>query len=230
MFNGAWQANRCAFAFPNIGVVVLEYIAGEPIGDLLSNSSTELRQKTLNNCGLWLRKFSGDHLSYSNFAPKFWLKLLDCRKPEIIASKNDQGLLNRLREFMATHVNVISGQKTIKGPTHDDFVPSNLLINNDILYGIGLQGETVLPLAKATAQFLVLLKYKRSNSNSDLMHGISRQDCQSFLGSGILPVSEINTILPFFIAEQFYFHLQNAVEKHVLDKETRQEITVFLDS
>ncbi|MCF6304812.1 MAG: aminoglycoside phosphotransferase family protein [Rhodobacteraceae bacterium] len=230
MATGPLRINRCIYAFPGIGVVVLEFIPGENIGKMLSGNDAELRSKMLLNCGLWLKKFGGDDYTLSRFSPQFWLKRLDRRKPDLIAKPVDRDLLDALRQNLNRRAAKIAGVRAIKGPTHDDFIPANLLFHNDILYGIDIQSETILPFAKASAQLLVLLQFKRPNSDTDLTHGVSRKDYQDFLKSGILPSSEYNTILPFFLAEQFYFRLQNAIEKDMPDPHIRQAVTRFLNS
>ncbi len=230
MATGPLRINRCVYAFPGIGVVVLEFIPGENIGKILSGNDAELRSRMLLNCGLWLKKFGGDAYTLSRFSPQFWLKRLDRRKPDLAPKPVDRDLLDALRQNLNQRAGKTAGIRAIKGPTHDDFIPANLLFHNNILYGIDIQSETILPFAKATAQLLVLLQFKRPNSDTDLIYGVSRKDCQDILKSGVLPSSEYDTILPFFLGEQFYFRLQNAIEKKMPDPHIRQAVTRFLNS
>ena len=213
MFDGPYQVNRCLYAFPEIGVVLLEYRVGKTVGTLISSGDSAFRSEIVLKCGNWLKEFGAGRDEYSCFSPMFWINYLD--KLDLIQDFEPEtaALLDSLRQRLFLQAKTIAGIMVKKSALHDDFVGFNLIFNNDIICGIDIQTNNVLPYAKVAARFLTLLHISRPNRDPAQKYGISERDHDSFFASEVLPHSEYDTSLPFFIGEQIFLRLLESAKK-----------------
>lgn len=199
--HGRNRINECLFAFPDQGVAVLTFAPGERLGAQLMNAKGSARAALIEHSGDWLGAYTAGRRRTGSFAPRHWLRQLarlgHCRT-------EDQPLLDTLHASLETQAQCIQGAQVTHAATHGDYVSLNAHYYDGVIYGVDIQGESWLPLAKDIAGFLVWEGVRRPSYGDDLRFGLAQQDLRGFLSGVPLPDDEAATILPFMIGLQFY--------------------------
>ncbi len=201
MKTGRNRINECVFAFPEQGLVGLSFVPGRRLGAVLSETRGEERGALMEHAGEWLGQYTASRRRVGSFAPIHWLgrlsKLGECR-PE------DGALLAGLRKSLESQAPRIQGCQVTHAATHGDYVGLNAHYHEGVIYGVDVQGESWLPLARDITGFLVWEGLRSRPAPEDMWLGLRRQDSERFLVGVDLPSVEHNSVLPFMIGVQLY--------------------------
>ena len=224
-----YQANRCLYAWPRDGIAVLSFAPGNRLGDQIAQASGEERRQLVKQSGEWLRRYCSFRQRDSCFGPAFWVKKVTSVKTDRISSPQDRLLLDRLLASIRGQVDGVRGVPVVQAATHGDFVGINAHYHQGTIYGVDIQGESLLAVAKDVARFLVWLQIHAPSLAGGHRYGISLEFIDPFLESGVLNVNEQETTLPFLIGEQLYGRFVEGYEHQALRDKTRAAIEMYLE-
>lgn len=226
--DGKCQANKCLMAWPDDGIVVLSFVPGPRLGDKISTLKGQQRRNLLSHSGEWLSKYTNTRRRSATFGPRFWIKKLLSKDLSHINDVHDVALLRELVDALRIQKEKIRGCPVIQAATHGDFVGINAHFQKGVIYGVDIQGESWLPIAKEAARFLVWLQIHDVERPQKRHAGISLVDWEAFLDSGVLPESEVKTTLPFFVGEQLYGRYVESYDRKEIRQNTRAAIESYL--
>lgn len=198
------RANRCLMSWPHDGVAVLSFAPGPRLGNKIADAKGRRRKELLTHSGRWLAKYTEKRRRDSTFGPGFWLKQLLNLDLSHITDPADLHLLAQLIEVLRSQKERVKGCAVVQAATHGDFVGINAHFHKGIIYGVDIQGECWLAVAKEAARFLVWLQIHNPERPARRRAGIDEDDWNAFLQSKLLDAKECHTTLPFFVGEQFY--------------------------
>jgi len=224
-----YQANRCLYAWPEDGIAVLSFAPGKRLGNEIAQASGDVRRQLVKQSGEWLRRYCSFRQRDSRFGPAFWVKKVASVKIDRIASPQDRLLLDRLLASIRSQVDGVRGVPVVQAATHGDFVGINAHYHQGTIYGVDIQGESWLAVAKDVARFLVWLQIHAPRPVGGHRYGISLEFIDPFLECGVLNVNEQETTLPFLIGEQLYGRFVEGYEREDLRANTRAAIEMYLE-
>lgn len=226
--NGNCQANKCLMAWPEDGIVVLSFISGPRLGDKIAGATGKKRQKLLTHSGEWLAQYTASRRRDSRFGPGYWIKKLQEKDLSHIERADDLSLLKQLVAALRSQNSAVKGHPVVQAATHGDFVGINTHFHSGVIYGVDIQGECWLAIAKEAARFLVWLQI-HDPARPDRRHaGIAQSDWAAFLQSGLLSEDEAKTTLPFFVGEQLYGRYVESYARLEIRDNTRAAIESYL--
>ncbi|WP_166415425.1 hypothetical protein [Cochlodiniinecator piscidefendens] len=202
--NGTYQVNRCLMAWPDNGMVVLSHAPGLRLGDKIAKSQRGQRRRILKQSGEWLRHYTAPRQRLTHFNHKFWIKKLEARSLRNIATVSDLRMISDLKYCLHVQKERVNYCSVVHAATHGDFVGINAHYHAGVIYGVDIQGETWLPLAKEVARFLVWQQIHDPTDVDNYRYGISRPDFEAFLSGGILTGGDRSVILPFLIGVELH--------------------------
>ncbi len=223
-----YQANRCLYSWPETGIVILSFVPGKRLGDKIAESTGGERWRLLKQSGEWLRQYCSFRQRDSTFGPGFWVKQVASKSTDHISSKEDRRLLDSLLASLRDQVEKVKGAPVVQAATHGDFVGINTHFHRGTIYGVDIQGECWLAVAKEAARFLVWLQIHDSSRAGDRRHGIHLGYIDAFLESDVLNAGEQTTTLPFFVGEQLYGRFVEGYDREDIRDNTRSAIEMYL--
>lgn len=228
MRDGPFQVNRCLYAFPKLGMIVLSFAKGVRLDKTLGSASTRQRSEILHQSGQWLMKYGATRTQFGAFAPKLWLEDLGANTREKLLHQNDQLLMAELLENIRARAVRLKKTKIAKALLHDDFVGINLIYDNGVITGVDIQRAFRQPVAKSVARFLVWLQIFGYDSAENSNYGICDKDLVDFLGSGVLQKIELNSSLPMFIGAELYTRFRYFYDRKPTRLRAQRAIKNFL--
>jgi hypothetical protein len=223
-----FQANRCLHAWPRSGTVVLSFAPGKRLGDKIAGSSGKARTRLMKQSGEWLRRYCAPRQRDSTFGPGFWVKKVAAKNIDHIRSNEDRILVDRLLTSLRDQVENVKGVPVVQAAIHGDFVGINTHYHRGTIYGVDIQGECWLAIAKDAARFLVWLQIHDSSREDKRRYGISVEYIDAFLQSNVLSIEEQTTTLPFFIGEQLFGRFAEGYDRPDVRDNTRSAIEMYL--
>ncbi|KIC51842.1 hypothetical protein [Tateyamaria sp. ANG-S1] len=197
------QANKCLATWPEDGIAVLSFAPGTRLDLKIARSKGQSRAKLLAHSGRWLATYTATRRRDATFGPGYWIKQLRARDHSGI-STSDRATLDRMIAALQSQTDRLKGCPVVQAATHGDFVGMNALYHRGTIYGVDIQGECWLAIAREAALFLVWLQMHDPTRPAERRHGIRSEDLSAFLSSNVLPDNEHNTTLPFFVGYHLY--------------------------
>lgn len=228
--DGNCQANRCLMAWPSDGIVVLSFAPGPRLGDKISGARGRKRRQLLTLSGTWLARYTAPRRRDSTFGPGFWIKQMLGKDLSQISAPADLTLLTQLVDAMRAQNDTVKGCPVVQAATHGDFVGINAHFQSGIIYGVDIQGECWLAIAKEAARFLVWLQIHDPDRPVKRCWGIAKDDWDAFLESGVVSNAETKTTLPFFVGEQLYGRFVESYDRPDIRENTRAAIESYLSN
>lgn len=224
-----FQANRCLFAWPDDGIAVLSFAPGPRLGDKIAKSKGKARARLLKLSGEWLKHYCAPRRRHRTFGPGFWVKQLAGKSLSHITSKIDRRMLETLLENLREQSRRTHGSPVVQAATHGDYVGMNAHFHRGTIYGVDIQGECWRAIAKEVALFIVWQQIHDPSRPFDRQFGIAQSDLDAFLDSGVLPVEEYKTTLPFFIGFELYRQFVAEYQRAHIRSNTQSAIWSYLD-
>jgi len=178
-------------------ILVMEHAPGREVkGVLDALGGGSARRAVLTRCGEWARTYAGTDIETGTFGSGFWLR--KHRQPHAEGSLHPevQATWDALMGWLEDRAARVAGVSVTRGRCHGDLTPMNLHLDDDgVLWGFDIGAEMRLPLARDVARFVVT--WLRSSVFED---GFCGQELRALAGP-VLPASEFDTLLPFFLGE-----------------------------
>lgn len=228
MGQGSLRLNRCLHALPDLGVVVLSFVPGRRLNDILTTANRGKRRRLLRQSGQWLAAYTQPRQRLAKFGPGHWIQ----RRMELdttVLYPKDKALLKELLSALRGQAQATAGHPVKQAATHADFVPLNLHFHRGTLYGVDVQGERWMAIARDVARFLAWLPVYLPTEGEATLHGIAQVDRDALLACGILDADQQATTLPFFIGEQLYFRFVTAYGNLTHRQHARRAIVHYLE-
>ncbi len=223
------QANRCLYAWPGSGVVVLSFAPGMRLGDKILETSGTEQHAIVKQSGEWLRSYCAGRTRETTFGPAFWVKKLRTKNLDHISNRDDLLLLQNLHDALQTQIKTVRGAPVMQGASHGDFVGINAHYHRGTIYGVDIQGECWIAIAREAARFLVWLQIHDQNLPITRQHGIAAHYWAAFVQSNLLSISEQSTTLPFFVGEQLYGRFVENYAHPDIRRNARPAVMAYLD-
>lgn len=196
---GSCRVIRCLEARPEAGVILLELAPGKPLTKALAGRD---RAALMAQAREWLAAYTAPRREIAGFAPDFWLQQAITRAKTAKADGADIGAALAKLADLTRH----RGAPMAKAATHGDFVAANLLAAKGSLWGVDIEGERRLPLAKEAARFLVWARM------GDGLPAIA-EDTHAFAPESLLEPGEDETTLPFFTGFEIIMRIIDVAER-----------------
>ena len=201
--DGDCQANQCLRAWPEDGIALLSFAPGPRLDLKIAGTQGAARDRLLAHSGRWLTTYTRARQREATFGPGYWIKQLLARDHSSMADE-DLVLLDRMIAALRAENARVKGCAVVQAATHGDFVGMNAHYHRGTIYGVDIQGECWLAVAREAALFLVWLQMHDPSRPDVRVHGIRATDVRAFLSSDPLPEAEHETTLPFFIGYHLY--------------------------
>ena len=228
MSQGPLRLNRCLHALPDLGVVVLSFVPGRRLNDILTTANRGKRRRLLRQSGQWLAAYTEPRQRVAEFGPGHWIERRLALDTAAIYPK-DKALLKDLLMALRKQAQATAGLPVKQAATHADFVPLNLHFHRGTLYGVDVQGERWMAIARDMARFMAWLPVYLPTEGEPTVLGVAKVDYEALLACGILDAEEQTTTLPFFIGEQLYFRFATAYGNRTHRQQARRAILRYLD-
>jgi hypothetical protein len=230
MNDGLYQVNQCLRAFADLGIVFLSRAPGQRLSKTIKQASGDAREVLFRHAGRWAAQYAQGCQQVSAFAPRRWIHKLEAFDISSVTNGSDRALLRRLKEIQVARADAISGADVTRAASPADFVGINLNYHDGVIYGFDIQGESIFPLARAIARFLVWQQMEHAAPTDKTVAGIREADYFAMVSSEVLPEKEVEALLPFLIAVETYrrfvstdfnstslFRLRNMIEAMVAE-------------
>lgn len=224
--DGPNRVMACRAIEPDLGIAVLSLVPGRRFSEALARASGGRRAALMTRAGEWLDAASGFRTRDTSFGPGFWVARAHARPTDPLMNE-DRALLGRLLARLRTKAQATGGSPVRQAATHGDYVPINLMIDGDTLWGIDIQGESWLAISRDAARFLVWTALHAPRPGPTRF-GLPAGDVEAFLASGLLPDGEERTTLPFFIGEQLHSRLCESGLDPAARQAARKVIAAYL--
>ncbi|MWD27295.1 hypothetical protein E0K89_007400 [Aquicoccus sp. SCR17] len=228
MATGRLRMMRCLAVLPEHGLAILQRVPGVPLQDALEGASPEERAGLVRMAGDWLRRYTDTRRREARFGPRHWVARCEARDAGALSAE-DAALADSLVAGLRARVPALRGAPLIRAATHGDFTAANLHWDGECLWGVDVQGESWLPLAKEAALFLVWLELRRDDGEGARIHGIRAEDWKAFLRSGLLSRAEAEGVLPFLVGEALHHQFIRAYAHARQRDRLRDAIRGWLD-
>lgn len=225
--NSDCQANRCLMTWPNDGIVVLSHAPGPRLDHKIASARGGSRTRLLTHAGRWLTTYPGDRRRVSTFGPGFWIKRSLARNHGGIETP-DQSLLDNMITALRDQNERVKGCAVAQAASHGDYVGMNAHYHRGTIYGVDIQGECWVALAREAARFLVWLQIHDADRGTDRTHGLRSTDVRAFLSSDVLAPAEQSTTFPFFVGEQLYGRFVEDYQRTDIRANTRAAMEHYL--
>lgn len=225
---GKLRMMRCIAALPEAGIAVLERVPGIPLQSALDQAPPERRAPLIRMAGEWLRTYTMPRRREATFGPRHWVRRCEARETCGMAT-DDEALARALVDRLRARVPELRGVPLVRAATHGDFTAANLHWDGEALWGVDVQGESWLPVAKEAALFLVWLELRRRDTEGPRINGIRAEDWKAFLRSAVLSRQEAETVLPFLVGEGLHHQFTRAYEHEAQRDRLRVAITAWLE-
>lgn len=197
---GACRVNRLLAALPEDGLAVLERVPGERVSLILKSDDAARRAVVLALCGDWLAtvaplRAEPKRLGGSRLERQFADLSLDGLLTQ------DRALAEALMDAARRFGKRVRGMDAVHTIAHGDFAPVNMMSDGETIWAVDIQGATRFPLARIAARFLVA-KDLYSQRKSQRQWGLDADDMAALNPARLLPAGELETTLPYFIAQQ----------------------------
>lgn len=199
MCEGAFRVPEPILALPGQGIMVMEHAPGLRF-DAVLRADPARRPERLRQAGEWLAHYTRTRRVEDAFGGGYWIKTRGQAMQAMPAGPD--------RERVAALIGLMERERARVGPcpitrarSHGDFCTLNLMVDGDAIWGVDIQNDTWIALAKDLARFLVYLEITLPQGETDGPCGLSDADAQALLGTpGLIRAGEIETMLPFFTA------------------------------
>lgn len=198
MSTGRAQVNRLLASVPHAGLVVLTEVPGQKMSLVLPQADPAERTRILRDAGGFALAYGTGRRKMDKIGIPFWIKKLD-RMAATTLPPVDQPLLAALVASLRAQAIPLKGAPLCRTAVHGDFVPVNLHVDDDGVYGYDTQGEANLPLSVELARFLAWLAMEDEAPQAPLWLGLSDADRRDFLIDGLPAPEEDPRLLPFFL-------------------------------
>ena len=209
-----YRINECLAVFPQFGIIVLSFVPGVRLDHAIRAADLAERATLMRLSGGWLKSYTSGRSDMSpKFSPDWWIKKQvaegDPKAPEAVTIASDAVL-----DAVKARVPDVRGQDVTKAAVHGDFASINAHYHVGCIYGGDVQGKARLPVGKDVSRFLVWTQLETplapplAPPEMTYVHGIAAPDMTAFLDSGVLPATEVETLLPFFIGLQLLSFVQ----------------------
>lgn len=206
MAEGPYRMMACLRALPEAGIAVLSQVPGRPVSEAMANSDTAGRAALVTAAVGWLNHYSGTRRRAGTLGPRHWIRRCAALPLDELPAPTRalaQDLLRALRDEAPR----LRGTPVIQAAVHGDFVPFNIFAQGapgaDLtLWGIDVQGEAWMALARDAARFLNWTQtHCWPEAPAPAHHGLAPDLWQAFTAARLLPEAEHGTALRFFLGE-----------------------------
>lgn len=229
MADGPHQVNKCVSVLPDLGLALLSYVPGEQVGVVLNRVEREERSTILCHAGEWLACYTAGRRRASTFGPRHWIKKARGRDVGAL-TQADRALVGEVIAGMREQAKGLGGMPVIQAAAHGDFLPRNLHYHEGVIYGVDIQGESWIAVARDAVRFLIWVGMTcEPEPDRPMIYGMVAEDFEAFNASGLLDPSEVHSILPFLMGEQMTAHFIDNYEHPEYAPRLRQTMRRYLD-
>ncbi|MFS4437339.1 phosphotransferase [Paracoccaceae bacterium GXU_MW_L88] len=195
-------------------VVVMERVPGETLAAHLARGDARTREAAFPQVLNWLSALTAGQRRIEPMAPRAAIRRL--RQMPRPKDAQDAALFDRLRPALLDFAQDLRGFEVLRGPGHGDLSPRNLMLSEDVLTGIDFGPDTVFPLARDIAHYLIGTRLKGAAPSSAAAFagdgdaagwGIAPAEFEMIAASALLPESDLARTLPFFIGQSALINL-----------------------
>ena len=210
MKDGPFRVPEPITTVPKKRLVVMERAPGKRLDQVLREDPAA-RPRILRRASLWLAHYIGERRVEDNFGGGFWIKTRR-RAMNELAEGEDRDRVSGLIGIMETERNRIGPLPITRVRSHGDFCALNLMVDGDTIWGVDIQNNHWLALAKDLARFLVYLEITQPHGTYDGPCGLSGEDCEALLGTGgLIREREAEAMMPYFVATELSGRLMTEI-------------------
>ncbi len=222
------QANRCLMAWPEEGLVVLSHAPGKRLEEKISESKGASRAKLFRHSADWIETYTRARNRQTAFGPGYWIKELSQKPLDHIDDPEDKTAIDALLSALKRMNDTVKGAPVMQAATHGDFVGINAHFHKGVIYGVDIQGECWMAVAREAARFLVWQQLHDGLNTPETSFGINSPDWKAFLSGNLLQDAEKRTTLPFFIGEQLFNRFVEDYDTPTVQSQGRIAIAAYL--
>lgn len=194
MSEGSTRVTRVVWSRPSDGLLVSEIPDAPRLAAALGQDQI-MRRHAIAGAGRWLSRYASPSVVEDRFGGGYWIRHFT-GAAATLPDQDDRdrlaGLLDEMRRARSR-----AGRGTItRARCHGDFRAAHFWMSDGIVWGSRLQPDGCGAVLRDVARFLVELSL---HAPSDTLAG--RDDVEAMSrGLGILPVTELQGLLPYFLA------------------------------
>ncbi|KZY37149.1 hypothetical protein A3731_02090 [Roseovarius sp. HI0049] len=206
MSEGDFRVNAPIVHVPELGLVVVERVRGQPLMDLIRETEKH-RAEFLPPAAQWLRKYTAPSEELTGVRLDGWYRRIErgmARQRNATLRRAEQSVLTELHRIAAPHR---TGQWRI-AISHGDFHPNNLLADGQRLTGIDTGGSAKLPIYKDMARFLSHMARRGLIPSGEERFGVDARGFDAFTQAFDLDEVERTIWLPFMLGVEVLIRIE----------------------
>ncbi|WP_422028702.1 hypothetical protein [Roseovarius sp.] len=207
MSEGDFQVNRPLAHVPDLGLVVVERVPGQPLMEVIRATGGAHRADFLPPAAAWLRKYTAPSEELTEVRLDGWFKRIGrgmARQRNGGLRRAEEAVLAELQRISAPHE---AGRWRV-AISHGDFHPNNLLAVGPRLKGIDTGGSAKLPIYKDMARFLSHMARRGLIPSGEARFGVDARGIDAFAGAFALNEVERNIWLPFMLGVEVLIRIE----------------------
>ncbi len=176
------QVNTCLSAHPDQGLAMLEFISGDTVAAQLMQCSGPQRYDMIATCSQWLSSYIGARHHRKLFPVAKWQAHLGgINLPEMRPEK--RFIIESLLDTLTRQIAHLDDTHATFAASHGDYSSQNLIYNAPTMFGVDIQGKTVMPIAQELARFLAWQHTAYAQPAQPLQNGTFTADMQAVFTS-----------------------------------------------
>lgn len=197
------RAPKLLLSRPDLGFYCLEKCPGIA-GDALLIPDDPPMPFLMPRAAFWLGVLVKKTSKSNNIVLNYWRDVVKIPPSFPLIDETTERLYTAVMQKTLGHLQSAAGEVT-KSVLHGDFQPGNLLISDDLVYGIDFQSKNIGIVVREIACFLIRTNAKSHTSGA--LYGFDDAVIAPF--RRILPEGEIDRLLPVFIGVELMSSFKN---------------------
>ncbi|MEM7598114.1 MAG: phosphotransferase [Pseudomonadota bacterium] len=198
MSEGPYQVNAPLYHLPDLGLIIMQRAAGQPMLEKIWKSEIDSRFNMMPGAVHWLRHYTRPMERRAPMRAASWLAKADKRMGKNTSARL-RPLMQGVRAQLQRLLPAMEGQTWRVSISHGDFHPNNLLVDGDTLVGIDTGGSAKLPIYKDMARFLTHMGRRGLHPSGEAQFGVDKGTFDLFAQVFDLEAAEREVWLPFMI-------------------------------
>jgi len=227
MLHGPYRVPELIAALPERGLILMQYVPGLRLIDAMKQRNGGDRVALTAMAGRWLGYLTALRRRKVPLAAGYWSRRIAEDAARSINTEN-RALLSLLADWMEERLPRLKSAKVTQVRGHGDFCPLNLIVDDEVMYGVDLQSNRWFALERDLARFLVVSRIGHGDT-TEQWFGVAADEAKALISApGLIGADEAAALIPFFLASEMSARLVSESHKESTRLKLHRMINDFL--